>query len=178
MKTYVLEREQVIERTRSETFAFFGDAFNLERLTPPFLRFRILTAPPIRMAAGTLIAYRLSLLGIPFHWKTLIESWSPEDRFVDTQLSGPYALWRHTHTFEAIDADRTLVRDQVVYGMPFGLLGRMAQALFVRRALNKIFDYRAAMIARALAPGAPTEEITGTPSAPVDAESRRRRPLS
>src|SRR5215475_10859701 len=121
-QTYVLEREQVIARPRSETFAFFGDAFNLERITPAFLRFRILTPPPIRMAAGTLIAYQLSLFGIRFRWKTLIESWSPEDSFVDTQLKGPYALWEHTHTFEAIDAHHTRVLDRVVYCLPYGIL--------------------------------------------------------
>lgn len=157
MKIYVLEREQVIERPRSETFAFFGDAVNLERITPAFLRFRILTAQPIRMAAGTLIAYQLSLLGIRFRWKTLIESWSPEESFVDTQLKGPYALWEHTHTFEVIDARHTRVRDRVVYRMPYGILGRIAHALFVRRALNQIFNHRAETIARLLAPGAESQ---------------------
>ncbi len=156
MKTYILEREQVIERSRAETFAFFGDAFNLERITPRFLGFRILTARPIHMIAGTLIEYRLSLFGIGFRWKTLIERWTPEESFVDTQLDGPYALWQHTHTFEAIDAERTRVRDRVLYRLPYGIFGRIAHALFVRRALDKIFDHRAEVIARLLAPGAQT----------------------
>ena len=52
MKTYLLEREQIVPKSREEAFAFFSDAFNLERITPPFLRFRILTPPPIRMEAG------------------------------------------------------------------------------------------------------------------------------
>src|SRR5690242_10644689 len=160
MKTYVLEREQVIERSRAETFAFFGDAFNLERITPRFLGFRILTAPPIHMAAGTLIEYRLSLFAVGFRWKTLIEEWTPDTSFADTQLDGPYALWQHTHSFEAIDANRTGVRDRVLYRLPFGIFGRIAHTLFVRRTLEKIFSYRADVIARLLAPDTRRDEAT------------------
>jgi ligand-binding SRPBCC domain-containing protein len=150
MRTHILERAQEIPRSRSETFAFFSDAFNLERLTPPFLRFRILTRPPIIMAAGTLLEYRLSLFGVGFRWKTLIESWSPEETFVDLQLSGPYSFWRHTHVFEEAGPNRTLMRDRVEYRIPAGPLGGLARRLFVARALDKIFDYRRAAIARLL----------------------------
>lgn len=151
MQTYILERTQVIERPRGETFAFFGDAFNLERITPPFLHFRILNAPPIEMAEGTLLDYRLGLFGIPFYWKTLIEKWSPEESFVDVQLKGPYVLWRHTHTFEELTHTSTLVRDRVEYQIPFGPFGRIAHTLFVKKTLKKIFDYRARIIAQLLA---------------------------
>lgn len=151
-RTYTLEREQEIRRSRHETFAFFGDALNLERITSPFLRFRILTPPPIRMAAGTLLDYRLSLFGVPFRWRTVIESWQPEETFVDLQIKGPYALWRHTHYFETLSSERTLVRDRVEYRLPCGLMGRLAHCLFVARWLKQIFDYRAEMIAQLLAP--------------------------
>jgi ligand-binding SRPBCC domain-containing protein len=152
MKEYVLEREQMIERDRSEAFAFFSDAFNLERITPPFLRFRVLTARPVAMAAGTLLEYKLSLFGVTFRWKTLIEEWSPEDSFVDLQLEGPYRLWRHTHSFEPAGRSRTLMRDRVEYLLPLGYLGRISHHLFVSRMLKEIFDYRARAIAGLLAP--------------------------
>jgi ligand-binding SRPBCC domain-containing protein len=163
MQTHLLERAQVIERPRAETFAFFGDAFNLERITPAFLRFRILNEPPIEMGEGTLLEYRLALFGIRFYWKTLIERWSPEESFVDVQLKGPYALWRHTHTFEELSRTSTLVRDRVEYQIPYGLFGRIAHGLFVKRALKKIFDHRAQVIARLLAPaGQSVEYEAGT----------------
>jgi ligand-binding SRPBCC domain-containing protein len=146
MHTYILEREQIIHRSRAETFAFFSDAFNLERITPPFLKFHIVTPRPIKMSEGAVIDYELSLYGLRFRWRTLIEEWSPEERFVDSQLKGPYSSWRHTHTFEEIAPDRTLVRDRVLYRLPFGLIGRLAHWLFVRRSLEEIFDYRAKMI--------------------------------
>jgi hypothetical protein len=148
----MLEHSQVIERPRGEVFAFFGDAFNLERITPSFLRFRILNEPPVVMAEGTTLDYRLSLFGIRFYWKTLIERWSPEESFVDVQLKGPYALWRHTHTFEELSRTSTLVRDRVEYQIPYGMFGRFAHALVVKRTLKKIFDHRARTIERLLAP--------------------------
>jgi ligand-binding SRPBCC domain-containing protein len=152
MGTYFLERTQLIERPLADTFAFFSDAFNLEKITPPFLKFRILTPAPIRMAAGTLIDYRLSLCGVPFRWRTVIETWEPGRGFVDRQLRGPYALWRHTHTFTAAGPNRTLMRDRVEYRIPFGIVGRLTQALLIGRMLTKIFDYRAETTARLLAP--------------------------
>lgn len=152
-RAYLLEHQQEIRRPRSETFAFFADAFNLERITPAFLRFRILTPAPILMRAGTLLEYQLSLFGVAFRWKTLIEQWSPEESFVDVQIDGPYSLWRHTHTFEEIGRDRTLVRDHVEYQVPLGVIGRLANALFVARTLEKIFVDRERKIDQLLASG-------------------------
>jgi ligand-binding SRPBCC domain-containing protein len=139
-----------VPRPLDEVFAFFADAANLEAITPGFLRFRILTPAPVEMRPGARIEYALSLFGVPLRWGTLITVWEPGVRFVDEQESGPYALWRHTHTFEA-DGDGTFVRDVVEYAEPFGPLGRVAHALFVERALNRIFDFREAAIRRLLA---------------------------
>src|ERR1044072_1009638 len=146
MRTYVLEHEQIIPLSRHQTFAFFADAFNLELITPPFLQFKVLSPPPVKMHTGTLLDYRLALFGMPFRWQTLIESWTPEASFVDTQLAGPYTLWHHTHTFEALAPDKTLMRDRVLYRLPFSLFGRLAQALLVKRMLKEIFNYRAAFV--------------------------------
>jgi ligand-binding SRPBCC domain-containing protein len=151
MRVYTLERHQQIDLSRREVFRFFSDAFNLERITPRFLSFRILTKRPVVMGPGTLLEYRLSLFGIRFYWQTRIEEWRPEEYFVDVQLKGPYALWRHTHSFEELSGERTLMRDRVEYAVRFGPLGRLAHWLFVRRSLKRIFDYRAEMTARLLA---------------------------
>jgi len=142
MKTYLLEREQIISLPVEETYQFFSDAFNLEKITPGFLNFRILTPAPIRMEAGALIEYRLSLFGIPFKWRTLIEEWDVNRKFVDTQIKGPYALWHHTHTFEPLGPRRTLMRDVVRYRIPLGPLGMLAHWLLVEKMLGIIFDYR------------------------------------
>ena len=144
-----LRREQRIEKPRETVFAFFASAENLEALTPPFLHFRILTPLPIEMLAGTRIEYSLRLAGVPIHWRTHITEWEPDVRFVDEQESGPYAVWRHTHEFEA-RGGATLMRDHVEYREPLGPLGRVAHGLFVRRTLDHIFDYRRDQVSRLL----------------------------
>jgi ligand-binding SRPBCC domain-containing protein len=135
---YRLRSSLFVPRDLQTTFAFFADAANLQRLTPPWLSFRILTPLPIEMCRGTLIDYRLWLRGIPIRWRSEIVEWDPPDRFVDRQLRGPYLFWDHTHTFTTVDGG-TLVEDRVRY-QPIG--GRMAHRLGIRRNLEKIFTFR------------------------------------
>lgn len=152
MASYHLERVQVLPRPLPEVFAFFADAANLEELTPAFLHFRILTPKPITMRAGTLIDYQLALFGVPFRWRTRIETFDPPGpgatagSFSDIQLTGPYAHWHHRHDFRAVPAG-TEVRDVVDYALPLGPLSALAHAFLVRRQLDAIFEYRRARCA-------------------------------
>ena len=143
---YHLERSILLPRPRAEVFAFFSDARNLERITPPFLRFRILTPDPILMRPGTLIDYEIHLYGLPVRWRTRIEEYDPDSSFTDVQLSGPYRSWRHRHQFREAPAG-TEMHDRVDYEMPYGILGSVTRRLFVRAALDRIFDYRSRSIA-------------------------------
>jgi ligand-binding SRPBCC domain-containing protein len=147
---YVLSREQVVPRPREVLFPFFADARNLARITPPALGFRILDQAPIEMRAGATIHYRIKVAALPVRWRTVIEVWEPPLRFVDVQAKGPYALWRHTHTFEPVP-EGTLMRDRVEYALPFGVFGHIAHRLFVARQLEAIFAFRERTI-RALFP--------------------------
>ena len=142
MADRILEREQRLPGAPAEIFQFFADARNLEAITPRLLRFRVVTPDPIVMGRGTLIRYRLRVHGVPVSWLTEITTWDPPHRFVDEQIRGPYALWHHTHSFEA-DGDETIMRDRVRYRIGFGPLGRLAGDLVVRRDLAAIFDHRA-----------------------------------
>lgn len=136
---YLLTAETLLAETPEQLFSFFGDAFQLERLTPPWLRFSVTTPRPIDMGEGTLIDYRLRLHGIPMRWRSKITAWSPPFRFVDEQVRGPYKYWIHEHSFTA-EEDGTRVRDCVEYGVP---LGRILHPLLVRRDLCQVFAYRA-----------------------------------
>jgi ligand-binding SRPBCC domain-containing protein len=157
-RLHQLTRTQLVGRPIPEVFAFFADPSNLEALTPPFLHFRILTPMPIEMRPGAQLDYQLSLFGVPVRWRTRITDWQPEKRFVDEQESGPYALWRHTHEFEARGSS-TLIRDVVDYSEPLGPVGTIAHLLFVRRTLDRIFDFRLEAIVRLL------EGTKGSPEA-------------
>ncbi len=144
---YILTAELVLNRSLEEAFDFFSRAENLEAITPDFLQFRIVTPLPIQMEAGALIDYRLKLHGLPIKWRTEIAAWEPPFRFVDQQLWGPYKRWHHEHTFEAIDADTTLARDEVHYIPRFG---SVVHKLFVMPDLMKIFGYRQDRLAELL----------------------------
>jgi ligand-binding SRPBCC domain-containing protein/streptomycin 6-kinase len=140
----VLEREQLVATPLAETFAFFGDPLNLEAITPPWLRFRILQTPPA-LERGAILRYRLRLLGIPVTWRTEIAAWEPPHGFVDIQTNGPYDRWEHTHALKEVDERTTLVRDRVRYRVPVA-----AARPAVRIALRSIFDYRAEVMRRTL----------------------------
>lgn len=152
MKLFTLRREQVLPGAPADVFPFFADARNLEAITPPILRFEVVTPGEIPMRVGTLIQYRLTLRGIGVDWLTSIQEWEPPHRFVDVQVRGPYQLWHHTHEFSATDdGGSTLMRDTVRYAIGFGPLGQLAARAFVHRDVATIFDFRRAAVVGALA---------------------------
>jgi ligand-binding SRPBCC domain-containing protein len=138
VKTFHFSNEVILSAPLGEVFAFFSEARNLERLTPPWLRFEVLSEGPLIMAAGALIDYRIRWRGIPLRWRTEIEAWEPPHRFVDRQIRGPYRLWRHEHIFSE-RGDATSIVDRVEYA-PFG--GAITQRLVVARDVERIFAYR------------------------------------
>ena len=135
--TFHLERTQVVAAPLEEAWRFYCEPRNLEAITPPWLRFRIVEMPE-RLEQGALIRYRLRLFGVPVGWLTEIRSWQPPRSFVDVQLRGPYLLWEHTHRLTTVDGG-TEIHDHVRYQVPGG---RPVDAV-VRRLLGAIFDYRA-----------------------------------
>lgn len=140
MRNYTLKRETFVRKPIAEAFDFFSRAENLEKLTPPWLSFHILT-PPLQLRRGARIAYQLRIRGVPAKWVSEIEEWDPPFGFVDVQVKGPYNRWRHVHRFSEV-AGGTRIQDAVTYALPFGPLGRIAHWLLVARDLSKIFDYR------------------------------------
>lgn len=141
---FTLDLSHWLPRQPEEIFDFYADAFNLERLTPPWLRFHVITPAPITMRAGVEIEYRLRLKGVPLSWRSRITAWDPPHSFIDEQVKGPYRRWVHQHTFTPRDGG-TLVRDQVEYDM---LGWWLADRLLVRRDLRRIFAYRQERLAQ------------------------------
>lgn len=132
-------------------FPFFGAARNLERITPPFLRFRIRRVRGEPFGKDSVIDYRLRLHGLPIHWRTLIEVWEPPRRFVDLQVRGPFRAWRHEHTFEAAGG-RTLVTDTVdfdLYCRRLACTPVLGWLRWIEADLRAIFAYRQQAVAAA-----------------------------
>jgi hypothetical protein len=145
------ERRQRLPLPPGQAFEFFGDARNLEAVTPDWLRFRIVSLDSPQLEEGALIVYRLRVRGIPVRWTTRITQWEPGRRFVDEQIRGPYKFWEHTHWFEPDGQGGTWMTDRVRYSLPFGPLGRLAHRVFVKRDLRRIFDHRRERIGELLA---------------------------
>jgi hypothetical protein len=135
---HTVETYLSLPRPLEEVFPFFADAGNLEALTPPWLRFEILSPMPTVMRAGAIIEYRLRLHRIPLRWQSEITVWEPPLRFVDEQRRGPYRRWIHEHTFTRC-GNGCEMRDFVRYSVPGG---RLANLLFVQSDVRRIFEYR------------------------------------
>jgi ligand-binding SRPBCC domain-containing protein len=140
---YVFEQTQNVCASTAQCWAFFADAHNLSKLTPPSLDFAIQREVPPEMYPGLMIQYRVRpIAGIPVTWLTEITHVEPLRYFIDEQPVGPYRLWHHEHWFEALGPERTCMRDVILYKLPFGAFGRIAHALFVRPQLERIFQFR------------------------------------
>lgn len=144
---YKIQWEQWIPVSLAEVFSFFSDAQNLEKVTPPWVGFRILTPLPIHMAVGTQIDYEVKLRGFPMHWCSEITEWDPPRKFADRQLKGPYSTWLHSHCFAEKD-NGTTVTDIVEYAPPLNWVpgASLVNRWFVRPELNRIFEHRKAAL--------------------------------
>lgn len=126
-----------------EAWDFFSSPYNLSKITPDDMEFKILSSNLNSIIySNMIIDYQIKpMLKIPMHWKTKITKVIPKVQFTDVQLKGPYKTWEHTHTF--IEHNNGLIiRDQVNYELPFGFLGKIIHALIIRKRIEYIFNFR------------------------------------
>ncbi len=144
MKVYILQTKQRLPISLEKAWSFFKNPKNLNEITPSYMNFNILDGfENDEMYTGLIINYKVSpILGIPMRWTTEITHVEDKYYFVDEQRFGPYALWHHKHFFKAIDENTVEMIDIIHYALPLGFLGRIAHALFVKKQLQTIFDYR------------------------------------
>ena len=139
-----LSRTQRLPISLETAWAFFSSPKNLSKITPEGMGFTITTdlADLEKMYPGQIIGYIVRpVMGIPMQWVTEITHVQEGEFFVDEQRFGPYKFWHHKHFFLKIPGGVEM-RDVVHYKVPLGILGRVANFLFVRRKLEQIFDYR------------------------------------
>ncbi len=149
MGFYQLKKTQRIPADLDEVWDFISSPANLKKITPGYMGFDItseMLTP--KMYPGMIISYKVSpILGIKMTWVTEITHVRDKEYFVDEQRVGPYAFWHHEHKIESIE-EGVLMTDIVSYKPPFGLLGSIANLLFIKKQLQNIFDYRKKVIAK------------------------------
>jgi ligand-binding SRPBCC domain-containing protein len=149
MAVHILHRIQLIPAPLDKVWSFFADPANLPLITPPEMKFVVLSATEgDRIYAGQLFEYTLRpLRWMRTRWLTEITQVEPGHSFVDEQRRGPYRLWHHQHHFRNISGGVEMT-DQVHYTVPFGFLGDLANVLVVRPKLDKLFLYRRQVVER------------------------------
>ena len=160
--TYRLQCSMTVDAPLADVFRFFEDPRNLERITPPWLNFKILDPEKLVMRKGELIDYLIRWMGVPLKWRTRIADYQPPAMFIDQQIRGPYTLWHHTHTFEQTPQG-VLIHDQVDYRLPLGPLGTIAHAVMVKAQLLGIFRYRQTAISEVFGGKAKLGEVVVAP---------------
>ena len=135
------EEKTWVERPLEETFSFFNTPKNLSKLMPPFMKFKLLTPESIIMKEGAVFDYHIKLFGIPMQWQSYILHYNPPHLFVDIQLKGPHDYWHHEHSFYEENGG-TMIRDQVRYCMPLGLLGVCVDKVVGSRMNRRLFEHR------------------------------------
>lgn len=148
MKVYRLEKKTLLKGQMEHVWDYFSTPLNLNEITPDDMSFEILTdLRHVKMYPGLIINYRIRpFLNIPMRWTTEITHCETNRYFVDEQRFGPYAFWHHQHHFQETKEGIEMT-DIVHYAIPFGPLGRVANAVYVANKLKSIFDYREQKIA-------------------------------
>lgn len=146
-----LTKVQRLPISMEEAWAFFSSPRNLKHITPPEMRFEILSNSGSEvMYAGQIITYHVRpLLGIKMFWMTEITHVEQGKYFVDEQRIGPYSIWHHQHHFKAIPGGVEMT-DIVTYRVPLGFLGEWLAAGLVKKKLEAIFDYRFKMLSQSM----------------------------
>lgn len=148
MQFYSIKSTQHLPISLNEAWDFFSSPNNLQKITPPDMNFVVTSDKKDgeSMYAGQIITYTLTpLFGIRLKWMTEIVHVKDGEYFIDEQRFGPYKLWHHKHTFVA-NSNGVTMHDHVNYMLPFGWLGTIAHALFVRKRIQGIFTYRTKVI--------------------------------
>ena len=144
MKTYTVKFEQKLPIPLEQAWDFFSSPINLAKITPKSMAFIITSDYKVntKMYEGMIITYKVApLLGIKIDWMTEITHVKEGEYFIDEQRFGPFKFWHHEHHFKAIEGG-VLMTDKLIYGIPFGFLGQIANSITVAKQTQEIFDYR------------------------------------
>lgn len=140
---YTLSTEQILNVPLQQAWDFFSSPGNLQKITPSHMGFQITSEIDKKAYAGQIITYKVGVLpGIKSNWVTEITQVKEQQFFIDEQRFGPYKMWHHEHWFKELPEEKTVMKDKISYKIPFGFLGHIAQAIFIKKQLKEIFEHR------------------------------------
>ncbi|MGE5497318.1 MAG: SRPBCC family protein [Syntrophothermus sp.] len=146
MKIYTLISKMILPVSMETCWNYFSDPKNLQEITPPDMHFKIISEPSGKMYPGQIIPYRIKIFPmISVSWVTEITHVKDYEYFVDEQRFGPYKFWHHRHSFKETGSGIEMT-DLVHYAIPFGIIGRLAHKLIIKKKLKNIFDFRTAKL--------------------------------
>lgn len=139
---YTLYKETFVETNMEEAWDFISRPSNLNLITPDDMAFEIISELPEEMTEGLLVQYNVK---IPLFgkqpWLSELKHIVPGESFVDEQKIGPYTFWYHYHEIRP-ERDGVVFIDRVTYKVPYALLGKLVHLLFIRKMLERIFQFR------------------------------------
>jgi ligand-binding SRPBCC domain-containing protein len=94
-----------------------------------------------RLADGDRVTWRARHLGLYWTMTVRICAYNRPWSFTDEQVAGPFAAFRHVHTFYPGDGGTDMV-DEISFAAPAGILGRLAERLVITRYLTRMIEAR------------------------------------
>ncbi|MEO6901678.1 MAG: SRPBCC family protein [Bacteroidia bacterium] len=140
---HTLQTHQLIKSDIKTVWEFMSSPKNLAIITPDYMGFEMINNIDTgKMYTGQIIEYYVKpIMNIKLYWVTEITHVKENEFFIDEQRFGPYAFWHHKHFLKEVPEGIEMY-DLVHYKLPFGFIGKMANALFVKKQLKEVFDYR------------------------------------
>ncbi|RLP75759.1 cyclase [Mycetocola tolaasinivorans] len=93
------------------------------------------------MSLGETVTWRAWHFGLPLRLTTRITELRAPDFFVDEQVRGPFARFRHEHRFTS-EGDHTVMVDRVIFAAPLGVLGRIVERAILARYMKNLIETR------------------------------------
>jgi ligand-binding SRPBCC domain-containing protein len=152
MKTEIFFRRSRIEAPAAQVYAWHALPDALEQLTPPGEHIEVIERTG-GIERGGRVVLRFGRWPFRRRWVAEHQDYEEGHYFSDVQVSGPFAYWMHTHTFEPDGPGACTLEDKVEYALAFGFLGRWVAGSYVRHKLEKMFEHRHTVTERLLAAG-------------------------
>ena len=150
MKTETFIHRSRIEAPAVDVYAWHALPEALERLTPPGEHIEVIERTG-GIECGARVVLRFGRWPFRRRWVAKHLDYEEGRYFSDVQVSGPFAFWKHTHTFEPEGPAACTLEDRVEYALPLGFLGRWLAGGIVRRKIEQLFEHRHKVTARLIA---------------------------